>query len=419
MKNFTHLVLCILFLVFNDLPFAQFTHTFNPAGSVQAFSAYNVGTGSDGTVFLAHSSEGLYAYNHSDTTFYNMRHISNPRGQSKPVERSDGIVFMAYYNSVYAITYTDTSLAVIDQLNLGSPFTMDVAIGPDGTVFVATQSGGIFAFSFTLSTSFTLLDQINDPITVDGIAVGPDSIIYVAGRNDGFYAFSFYDDSTFTQLDNIDVSQAWNVTVGSDGTVFFANGNIGGLLVYTFNGVSFDSVTNWMDPMGAFDVAVASDGTIFLANSLDGLRAFTFDGSTLTNTAHIDPGSNTRDVAIGIDGVIFTANFGSGWYAFTYDAVTSSENNYDLIPDEFQLFQNYPNPFNPSTKISWQSPIGSHQTLKIYDLLGNEVATLVDENLPAGNYDIDFDASGLASGIYFYQLKSGNYFQSKKMLLLK
>ncbi|MGB5288769.1 MAG: hypothetical protein WBN42_09785 [Ignavibacteriaceae bacterium] len=52
-------------------------------------------------------------------------------------------------------------------------------------------------------------------------------------------------------------------------------------------------------------------------------------------------------------------------------------------------------------------------------MLGNEVATLVDENLPAGNYDIDFDASGLTSGIYFYQLKSGSYFQSKKMLLLK
>jgi len=83
------------------------------------------------------------------------------------------------------------------------------------------------------------------------------------------------------------------------------------------------------------------------------------------------------------------------------------------------LHQNYPNPFNPSTKISWQSPVGSHQILKIYDMLGKEVATLVDEYLPAGTYETEFSADGLSSGIYFYKLQAGSFVETKKMILLR
>lgn len=86
---------------------------------------------------------------------------------------------------------------------------------------------------------------------------------------------------------------------------------------------------------------------------------------------------------------------------------------------DFILFQNYPNPFNPSTTISWQLPVGNWQTLKIYDVLGNEIATLVDEFKPAGKYEVYFDALGLSSGIYFYQLKVENYIETKKMQLMK
>ena len=98
--------------------------------------------------------------------------------------------------------------------------------------------------------------------------------------------------------------------------------------------------------------------------------------------------------------------------------------------DNFELYQNYPNPFNPSTKISWQSPVGGHQSLKIYDILGNEVAKLVDEYREAGKYEVEFNPEssiknfpagrqGTASGVYFYQLTIGNIVQSKKMLIIK
>ncbi len=93
----------------------------------------------------------------------------------------------------------------------------------------------------------------------------------------------------------------------------------------------------------------------------------------------------------------------------------------EITPLHFSLGQNYPNPFNPSTKISWQSPVGSWQTLKIYDVLGNEVATLVDEYKPAGVHNVEFgiDNLELSSGIYFYRLQSGNFTESKKMILLR
>ena len=89
------------------------------------------------------------------------------------------------------------------------------------------------------------------------------------------------------------------------------------------------------------------------------------------------------------------------------------------IPLEFELFQNYPNPFNPSTIIKYQIPDISFVTVKVFDVLGSEIATLVNEELPAGNYNIKYDPINLPSGVYFYRIKSGKYTQARKMILLR
>ncbi|HEX7356598.1 MAG TPA: M1 family aminopeptidase [Ignavibacteriaceae bacterium] len=107
------------------------------------------------------------------------------------------------------------------------------------------------------------------------------------------------------------------------------------------------------------------------------------------------------------------------WILRTIGTVTSITDETSSQILSYKLFDNYPNPFNPTTKISWQSPAGSWQTLKIYDLLGNEVAVLVNEYRPAGTYNFDFNSSGLSSGLYIYKLTAGSFTQSKKMLLLK
>ncbi|MCH7964551.1 MAG: lamin tail domain-containing protein [Bacteroidetes bacterium] len=88
-------------------------------------------------------------------------------------------------------------------------------------------------------------------------------------------------------------------------------------------------------------------------------------------------------------------------------------------PLEFELSQNFPNPFNPSTKINYQIPKLSLVTLKVYDVLGNEVATLVNEEKSAGNYEVEFNATTLPSGIYFYKLQAGSFVETKKMVLMK
>jgi hypothetical protein len=105
-----------------------------------------------------------------------------------------------------------------------------------------------------------------------------------------------------------------------------------------------------------------------------------------------------------------------------YSAVVETE----IMPLHFSLEQNYPNPFNPSTKISWQSPVSGWQTLKVYDVLGNEVTTLLNEYKETGSYEIEFDATGLTSGVYFYRLQiypdkngANGFVESKKMILMK
>jgi hypothetical protein len=101
--------------------------------------------------------------------------------------------------------------------------------------------------------------------------------------------------------------------------------------------------------------------------------------------------------------------------SFEYSDIVEVE----IAPTVFSLSQNYPNPFNPVTIIKYQLPINNFVSIKIYDVLGNEVATLVNEEKPAGEYEIEFDGSRLPSGVYFYKLKAGEFISTKKMLLLK
>jgi len=118
-------------------------------------------------------------------------------------------------------------------------------------------------------------------------------------------------------------------------------------------------------------------------------------------------------------------------YIFPYSA-TGTDEGLNVLPDKFELYQNYPNPFNPNTIISWQLTIGSHVSLKIYDILGNEVATLVNEEKPAGKYQTNFNTqrsfttyggTQLSSGIYLCELRAGSaeggFVQTKKMVVLK
>jgi hypothetical protein len=109
---------------------------------------------------------------------------------------------------------------------------------------------------------------------------------------------------------------------------------------------------------------------------------------------------------------------GAGGTILGMGLVGISGNNNE-VPHEYNLMQNYPNPFNPVTNISFSIPKAGHVELKIYDVLGREAATIVNEFKQAGNYTVNFNASSFSSGVYFYTIKSGDFTGTKKMVLVK
>ncbi|MCO6446366.1 MAG: T9SS type A sorting domain-containing protein [Ignavibacteriota bacterium] len=96
-----------------------------------------------------------------------------------------------------------------------------------------------------------------------------------------------------------------------------------------------------------------------------------------------------------------------------------SEENFQQIPENFSLSQNYPNPFNPSTTIRFELPESDIVTLKIFNILGEEVSTLVNTELKAGKHEYQFNANNLSSGIYFYRIQAGSFTETKKMILIR
>ena len=112
-------------------------------------------------------------------------------------------------------------------------------------------------------------------------------------------------------------------------------------------------------------------------------------------------------------------NSGGIWKRSLSDMVVSVKKSETTLLKQFKLEQNYPNPFNPTTNIAFRIAESGFVSLKVYDILGREVVTLVNEEKRDGNYKVKFDGSGLSSGIYFYKLQSGKYTSVKEMILLK
>lgn len=230
-----------------------------------------------------------------------------------------------------------------------------------------------------------------------------------------------------------------------------ANLNIQGPLVF-YDGFFVDENTGYVG--GDFGLmGKTTDGgqswSSFVANG--------FNSEHITSMYFISPDSG---VVAGTNGIArFTTDGRLTWEedpevttmlaGRTVNAINIFENNYGLIvgddslniifsldsnlitsvdddlnnPNDYELSYNYPNPFNPTTKIQYTIPVGTRDRvsvqMKIYDILGNEVATLVNEEKPAGEYEVEFNAYGLSSGIYFYRLITGEFTETKKLVLMK
>jgi len=131
---------------------------------------------------------------------------------------------------------------------------------------------------------------------------------------------------------------------------------------------------------------------------------------------------DTVIIHISIIGPVTGDDFHLGSVMFVDDLSFSGPvavEEHETIPTDFQLYQNYPNPFNPSTEIRYDLPEASHVSLRVDNVLGQEVAVLVDEEKAAGVYQVQFNASKLTSGVYFYKLQADQFVQTKKLLLLR
>ncbi|MBA4251862.1 MAG: hypothetical protein C0425_08355 [Chlorobiaceae bacterium] len=170
-------------------------------------------------------------------------------------------------------------------------------------------------------------------------------------------------------------------------------------------------------------------GQFSSAGSGSASRVAKWDGSTLNWSALGTGVSNiVRGLAvIGTDlyacgrfttaGGVTVSNIAK--YACSLTSVGDEENSEQTVPQKFQVEQNYPNPFNPSSKIRYDVPITSFVKITVYDILGKEISVLVNEEKNPGRYETIFDGRDLASGVYFYTIRTGNFMQSKKMILMK
>jgi len=111
--------------------------------------------------------------------------------------------------------------------------------------------------------------------------------------------------------------------------------------------------------------------------------------------------------------------FQGGEVFLYYGNPVTDVNEIDQLPTKFSLEQNYPNPFNPTTRIEYQVASNENVTIKVFDAIGREVTTLVNEQLQPGVYEVDFNAAAFSSGVYFYSIRAGNFVQTKKMILLR
>ncbi len=175
-----------------------------------------------------------------------------------------------------------------------------------------------------------------------------------------------------------------------------------------YDGYTVDSsYWNWMNH-GVIDpqyVSATLDGPVIITGQAPQTLA---KGDSIVVCYAVSSGANEAEM---IDNMLLAEQ--------KYRQLTSVESDQNNIPSEFALGQNYPNPFNPSTKISYQLPRSGFVNLKIYNVLGKEVAILVNEEKPAGKYEVDFNAGNLSTGVYFYKLTSNNFTQVNKMLLVK
>jgi photosystem II stability/assembly factor-like uncharacterized protein len=368
---------------------------------------------------------------------------------------SDPAVSMSWVNTThgwkinsfgpdYGISY---GVVIHRTTDGGSTWLKDVLSTVEGDFgfqiqFVDINNGWLLYFNFTtqVATFLKTTDGGNNWVPFNGAG-----IFYFVDANNGW---SYYGSGIngveppykilHTTNGGTDWSEQFTDNVaGGYNAIHFTNVNNG--WVVGDNGKAIkttDGGTNWTFVTNSGINPNDRSKTVFFLDANNGWIS-TKDGNGFGIVQHTtDGGANWTTQPTPLNNsqggnAIFSICFvdaQNGWLIGDYGRICRYTGTTDISDDinfinKFELKQNYPNPFNPSTKISYTVPVNSNVTLKIYDALGNEIALLVNEEKSAGTYEVKFDpessAKIIASGIYFYQLKSGSHLETKKMIMMK
>jgi photosystem II stability/assembly factor-like uncharacterized protein len=296
------------------------------------------------------------------------------------------------------------------------------ALAVSGTDLFAGINNGVLR-STDSAKSWIAVDSGLSAHQVLSLAVS-DTTIFAGTYGFGAY-FSADNGTHWTQKNNGliigDGGSSLNVFTVSGANMFVGTSN--GVFRSTDNGESWSGVNTGLSQVSVTSFAVSGTNLFAgtgLCNSLNGniLRS-TNNGTywTQVNTGLM----NDAVYSLLINGPnIYCGTHGFGvWRRPLSEVITSIAQRTDDAPAQFRLGQNYPNPFNPSTTISFSIPSSVHVSLRIFDVIGREVATLVAEEFPAGTYTRQWNASGMTSGVYFYRLQAGSYTETKRLVLLR
>jgi len=319
--------------------------------------------------------------------------------------KNGSYIFAATENGVYRYDGNNWTLT---SLNGKDVHTLTVH---GSVIFAGTWGYGIFKSTDNGNTWLPENSGLGYFLTVQSLTVY-NGEIFAGTIGGGLYKST--DGSTWTKV-TCDYQLIWSL--GSTDNAIFAGTYGDGLYRSTDGGSTFTKLVS-IPVSFIYSIVTDASGNIFVSSLTNGVFVSSDNGDTWTalgmngfgvSTLMVNP--STSDVYVGTkEGAVYKMNGLNG---------ATAVDNVNEIPTEFKLAQNYPNPFNPSTTIEFAVPAAGSFNVKVYDVIGREVATLMDKDVNAGNYKVTFDASRLASGIYIYRLVGNNVNITKKMMLIK
>ena len=292
----------------------------------------------------------------------------------------------------------------------------------DSYVYAGGTYGGVFRIRHNGPGSYTIFSTGQPDTIVYSLAVSDTNLL--AGTANGVY-FSSDDGVNWIPINNGLTNLDVKALAVKDTNIFAGTGG-GGVFLSTNNGNSWTPVNNGLSGLALDVLSFAFNrDNLFVGTWRGGVYLSTNNGTSWTSvntgmmSADYGAVSTVHSLAV-VGSNLYAGTRGAGvWQRPLSEMITATDEIPGSLPPKYSLWQNYPNPFNPATKITYSLPRLSKVEIRIYDILGKKVRTLVNEEKPAGTYEINWQAANLPSGVYFYQLIAGTYVQTKKMILLK